>query len=85
MVGFGILKNMNELAQKWYRQANEYRAKQDFILGNRWYSSLSEQEKKDYQVAQAWETALRSCANELTNAGRKPIMTEEEVREALTP
>lgn len=59
-----------EMLRQWESRASAIENGMQRLLGNSWYSSLSDEDRKRYCVAQAEYTVLRGCANELANVLR---------------
>ena len=57
--------DLKSLVNRWKEEAATANDRMLQILGSHWYSSLSDEERKEYRILQATYNALRDCANEL--------------------
>jgi hypothetical protein len=53
------------LCRNWEAIARKTDGRMRDLIGSRWYSTMPDEERKQYCVLQAEYTAYRSCANDL--------------------
>lgn len=54
-----------QLVEKWQKESDRLRYEMDLVSGSRYYSALSEEEKKEWNHLRDRSYGYLACANEL--------------------